>query len=491
MLGPGGHSVLIRGNAGTGKTTMALQMIEEMQEIENSFYFSTRVSDAIMLNQFPWLARRLYGEDEGEVIHQEVDEAHREMDGVPLEPPRPIPGEQDQARYWLNKLKLRGAFGFEVRPGQAFPQNRIDLSELEKVYSTVERGGKGKALVVIDSIDALAEACGVNQATVITSIQKDLVEGKRANAIFVAESNDRYLDYLGDGVVELVISDLDRRRLREMNILKLRGCAIHQPKYLYTLRGARMRTFPDRSSDAGLALKAWSSLPDREGKISLGLVDLDRLTKGGVAPGSIVLIELGHGVPLPITSLLEQVMVANFVSHGHGVLWVPLKKETAEAARARMAQMVPRESFDRQVRIAEVTGESPDPNLPCLMPVEGSNARQDLSWKNVAFALKETSPPSLSIMGFDTLESIYGGKTMDQLTEHFAAVKRHRHLFVGFTSPSTQSTRRLTDLASCHLKVERIGGTVIVYGVEPFTECNVLSISDGQEGPRLELVPII
>jgi hypothetical protein len=326
---------------------------------------------------------------------------------------------------------------------------------------------------------------------VITSIQKDLVEGKKANAIFIAESNDRYLDYLGDGVVELSIQDVDRRRIREMNILKLRGCPIHQPKYLYTLSGARIRAFPDRTPPSTRTLRGWQWLPDNEGKVSFGLGDLDRLTKGGLQPSSVVLIELGHGVPLMVTNLLEQVMVANFVAQRRGVLWVPLKKETAEAARSRMATMVPRESLDRQVRIAEYAVEAQDPSAPCIMPLEGTNARLDFNWKTIAYALKEASSPMLSLMGFDTLESIYGGKIMDQLTDHFAAVKRHRHIFVGVVSPSTQSTRRLSDLASCHLKVDRMGGTVIVYGVEPFTECNALAISEEGDRTRMELVPII
>lgn len=489
LLSPGGHSLVLRGNAGTGKTTLALQMVEELADIENSYYFSTRVSDSILLDQFPWLARRLFGEEAGDPIRKEMEEQQLENASEHVDGLEPLDKENESKRLWLNKLKLRGAFGFEGRPGQSFPQNRIDLTEIERVYSTIEGAGKGKSLVVIDSVDALAEACGVNSATVITAIQKDLVEGKKVNMIFVAESNDRYLDYLGDGVVELSIQDHQRRRLREMNILKLRGCAIQQPKYLYTLNNAKIRAFPDRSYNI-TTLKGWQPISDRDGKASFGLADLDRLTKGGMPPGSIVLIELGHGIPLQITGLLEQTIVANFVAQGRGVLWVPLKKENAGAARNRLSSLVPRESFDRYVRVAEAAEEVQDPNIPCIMRIEGSNAQSDLNWKTIAYALKDASAPILSMMGFDTLESIYGGKIMDQLTDHFAAVKRHHNLFIGIVSPSTKSTDRLADLATCHIKVDRIGGTVIVFGIEPFTECNVFTVTEEGEGTRLELVPI-
>lgn len=491
LLGPGGHSLIIRGNAGTGKTTLALQLIEELAEIENSYYFSTRVSDSILFSQFPWLAKRLYGDEVAQSIVSEVESYQQEQADAPPEADRAAPLEDETRRLWLHKLKLRGVFGFEIRPGQSFPQNRIDLSEMEKVYAAIERTGKGKSLVVIDSVDALAESCGVNPATVITSIQKDLVEGKRINMIFVAESNDRYLDYLGDGVVELTTLDHHRRRLREMNILKLRGCAIQQPKYLCTLSGAKLRTFSDHSFSSATPIRGWQPIMDIMGKVSFGMADLDRLAQGGMSPGSIVLIELGYGVPLHVTGLLEQVIVANFVSHRRGVLWVPLKKENTESSRGRMSAFVAKESFDRFVRVAEVASEVQDPNLPCVMRIEGTNAQLDFSWKTVAYAMKDTSMPLLSLMGFDTLESIYGSKIMDQLTDHFAAVKRHKSLFVAMVSPSSKSTDRLVDLATCHLKVDRIGGTVIVYGVEPFTECNALAVTEENDRTRLELVPII
>src|SRR3989304_6093266 len=39
---PGGHSLLIRGPAGTGKTTPALQLLETLYGFERNFYLSSR-----------------------------------------------------------------------------------------------------------------------------------------------------------------------------------------------------------------------------------------------------------------------------------------------------------------------------------------------------------------------------------------------------------------------------------------------------------------
>jgi hypothetical protein len=490
FMGPGGHSLILRGNAGTGKTTFALQMIEELDEVQSSFYFSTRVSDSLLLSQFPWLAKKANGPAAGKTM---VQETHGAQQGQPAYDGQsnPISEEEIIPRLWFNKLKLRGAFGFETKAWQSFPQNRVDLTELESIYSTVEKCGGKKTLIVMDSVDAMAEICGINQATVITAVQKDLVEGRKVNIIFLLESNDRYLDYLGDGVVELAILEHHRRRLREISVLKARGCAIQQPKYLFTLNGARIQAFSDRAEINCQSIRGWKQIADNGSKVSLGQADLDRLMKGGIAPGSIVLIELGEEVPVGVSSLLEQIIVANFAAARRGVLWVPLKKETAESVRQRMSGMIGKEVFDRSVRIPEIAAQVEDTSAPYIMPIEGAAADADLKWKTVVFALKDAAPPFLSIMGFDALESVYGEKTMDQMTDHFTAVKRNRAIFVGLVSPSARSTQRLTDLATHHLKVDRIGGTVVLYGVEPFTECNALTMDEGRDATSIHLVPII
>src|SRR5712691_2092041 len=56
---PGGHSMILKGAAGTGKTTFALQLTEELGEVAASHYLSSRVSDESLYNQFPWLREHL------------------------------------------------------------------------------------------------------------------------------------------------------------------------------------------------------------------------------------------------------------------------------------------------------------------------------------------------------------------------------------------------------------------------------------------------
>src|SRR5580693_10515786 len=55
LSGRGGRSLIVKGGAGTGKTTFGLELLEKAGKPAQSFYLSTRVGDEALYRQFPWL----------------------------------------------------------------------------------------------------------------------------------------------------------------------------------------------------------------------------------------------------------------------------------------------------------------------------------------------------------------------------------------------------------------------------------------------------
>ena len=51
----GGRSLIVKGASGTGKTTLSLQCIEDVGQLNTSFYITTRVSAEALYSQFSWL----------------------------------------------------------------------------------------------------------------------------------------------------------------------------------------------------------------------------------------------------------------------------------------------------------------------------------------------------------------------------------------------------------------------------------------------------
>jgi len=474
---PGGHSLILRGNAGAGKTTFALQTIEDLSAIEKSCYYPTRVSDASLFSQFPWLSGKLdqllvldRGNPKKSNSLGQVIELHREALGT-----------------------LKGISPSHSVAAKGHMQVSIgkDLGEIETIYDVIEERLPERTLLVIDSLDALAERNNMSCVKLLTAIQKDIVEGYHSNVLFVLESPEQQLDYLGDGVIKISLGEYQRRRTREIEILKLRGTEIRQPRYLCTLKGGKLQSFGywwERNFQASIP---WTAVPDKDAHVTTGIKGLDDLLLGGLERGAVVLIELGPGVPLSVAGTIEASIVANFVAQNRGVIWMPLRKTSVESARGRVVSMVPPESFDKFVRIPELATNMGSSRSQSMMPIEGSNVGSDLKWQNITYALQGAESPFLSLIGFDTLESIYGAGVMEHMIDHLAAMRRNKGVFVGIVSSSSSSTQRLADLSTVDLRIERIGGTVVIYGEEPFTECHAMALKEQEQGGSICLTPIV
>jgi KaiC/GvpD/RAD55 family RecA-like ATPase len=501
LAAPGGHSLIVRGTAGTGKTTMALQLIEEMAHIQQSYYMSTRVSDQSLFNQFPWLKEKIR---EGEILkarkkirERSGDEGDIDKIMVGLAPIRDDtkPERMTAPRRELGKLEG----DIEVGSGEvASPEGDDEvvvtvgsmMPEIEMAYDVVDKALPERTLVVIDSIDALSEKYGVPSTRMINALQKDLVEGVGTNVVYILETPDMLLDYLGDGVVQLNLIRQGERRMRLLDILKLRGCEIKQSQYVYTLLGGRVRTFEYWRYAKPESPTPFYPIKEAHPKIvSTGMADLDAMLDGGVRKGSMVLIELGKGVPVVSCSAIESSMICEFASQGRGVVWAPTKKVSAQDAREEVVGFVSPSHFDKCVRILEPhPTQGSDKNY--LLSLEGEDVSIDLKWQNIQFALQGTQQPFLAMAGFDTLESIYGPEVLDGMMDFLSSLMNSGGVFVAIATPSAKSRGKLADLAHTHIKMDKTSGVTVLSGEEPFTPSYALTQPDAGDF-RPKLVPIL
>jgi len=502
LSSPGGHSTILRGMAGTGKTTLALQVIEELAAVQQSYYMSTRVSDQSLFNQFPWLLDKVR---EGEILkarkkirkkgepEQQVEKILLGLASIKGE----LKGEKIKApRKELGRLQGLIESGGEDQIAEPGEEGELVVSvgammpEIEMAYDVVDKALPERTLVVIDSIDALAEKYGVPPSRLINAMQKDLVEGCGSNIVYVLETPDPLLDYLGDGVIYLSLNHSTGRRIREMDILKLRGCEIRQPRYVYTLLGGRVRTFeysrytkPDRP-------KRFEAIDDPASQhVSTGNADLDSMIEGGLMKGTITLIELSPGVPVVASSQIENAIICNFIAQNRGVAWIPTKKTGADTAREELLGFVSADSFDKNVRILEPHAPAGAPK-PYSMTLEGEDVRVDMKWQDVQYALRTTGNPILAMVGFDSLESIYGPSVLDGMMEFLTSLLNNDGVFVATVTPSVKSTSRLSDLAHTHLRIDKTSGVTLIRGEEPFTAPHAMTDPDSGDF-RPKLVPIL
>jgi hypothetical protein len=141
---PGGHSMIVKGRAGTGKTTLVLQMLEEVFTGLDNFYLSSRVSDTALYKQFPWLLSKERNErlihaskkfldsldrsrEDGEVPLAAED---ADMDALLMTAP-PETDEVKSAKALLKEFRLlNGSFPVAV--------DRTELSRVEGMFEPPE-----------------------------------------------------------------------------------------------------------------------------------------------------------------------------------------------------------------------------------------------------------------------------------------------------------------------------------------------------------------
>ncbi|MCU0861869.1 MAG: DUF2075 domain-containing protein, partial [Methanomassiliicoccales archaeon] len=209
----GGHSLLIKGDAGTGKTTLALQLIEELSEEQPDYYLSTRVSDEALYRQFPWLEEKAKRNDilkAGKAFLSKTkapsfrgmeDYQHDSTLRVAKDLLRVL-GKSDSSSPMVVRselMKLEGqiesgegdeseAMSGEMTDDGVVLDIGVMLPELELAYDMAEANLPNKTFIVLDSIDALSEHYGISSQKIMNTLQKDLVEHSGTNIAYVMET---------------------------------------------------------------------------------------------------------------------------------------------------------------------------------------------------------------------------------------------------------------------------------------------------------------
>jgi len=479
LLSPGGHSLIIKGDAGTGKTTMALQMIEVLSDDQPEYYLSSRVSDVSLYNQFPWLKERV---QKNQLMRtgmafmrrswSKENVKRRELDDVePLVDRRELNRLEGQIE--AGELGTEDDGGSSLQPdGSIVVEIGAMLMELEMAYDIVENNLPKKTLVVMDSVEALAENYGIPANRIVNALQKDLVEKAGTNVVFVMETSDRsHLDYLGDGIVVLRNSAHADHRIRSMEIQKLRGSPIRNWKYLFTLDGGRLKVMNKDLDLSGVRLPP-SENGISPGRGSFGWSEMDRIF-GGAYLGSLSILEVGEGVPIELLEKMEEAMVAEHLRQMHGVLWYPQHTLNYVDLPNQMAELGAG-TDPLHVLDARDGGE-----FPYVVNIEGDDLANDLRWESLKYLLKDDSVPYLSLLGLDAMGSIYGPSFAPKLTHHIDTMRRGGHMVVIEASEGSEGLESLSHQARLHLLLENLNGSILLRGKKPNTICHCLEVDEG------------
>jgi KaiC/GvpD/RAD55 family RecA-like ATPase len=453
-------SLHVKGCAGTGKTTMALELMRLFPEDGQAVYLSTRVSPDKLYEQFPWSKS---------CIHQE--------------------NILDANVSSCDKTKEENLFEYVDKP-----------SFLRNLYSRVSNITKNHVTIIVDSLEALKSNLNIPQSDL--SVERDVIEiGERANAnvIFISElSGDSSLDYLVDGVVRLEKEVANNRLLRKLYLEKVRGKRIENPAYLFTLKDGRFTCFGN-----GIQINyAPAELPkvekEKGRKISTSIWELDNILDGGFERGTFNLFEVGDRVGLA-HGLIMTPMIFEFMHQNIPVFYLPSKGFSAlDVTRYFPSSFLTEDIFKHLKRYFHVFRPLKT-NIKARSPsykeysIRGVNFNEDLnSFKELAVGvLGELKADTLFVLvAMDTMEYIYGLEDIPKIIQSWMDEIKQLNGIMALFRFGHESNAPPVHLAASYFKIENIGGNIVFYGEIPKTKMYVATLDLIGKEVHTRLVPI-
>ena len=453
-----GNVLLVQGAPGTGKTTLALELINQAKGTRigphtisaNKVYVSSRVSSSKLHRHFPG-------------VHEVFD-----------------------------SMSGKEATGSGVRLGG---DGRIaGAANIVSRILALKRA-KQKGIIVVDSWEgAIVNATEERRNEMETAIFQDLEESK-LSAVIVSESeNSPKLDYLVDGIVTLSLSHLEDVPVRSVVVNKLRGFRLHTQGALFSLDGGKFTLLPrvefHFEFDSSVNPKLLSPVRNSESSYSTGSPDLDALLDGGVRKGSSLLLDVSSTVSPHSVKLLLDIMAANFINQGGAAFLIPFSIFSSQNIAESLKSYVGDTVLNERVRIAEFNQVLRDEKW--RVKLTGRLLEDLVAFNNAWNELGTISSARVLIYDFDKLVQLYGETLgLPGLAEIGAGVRDAKALSVGVISRPTSLREELLRAVDYHLKMQTVNGSLLIYGVKPITNVHGVRFGFERGYPRLSLTEIV
>lgn len=435
-----GQTLLIKGLPGTGKTTLALEIMNCLCEEKNGMYVSTRIDPRRLYAIQPWV-----------------------KDIIP--PKNVINATQSKLLESLKGLGKDLTSYYSV-----LDFFRVFFDEAEEMDNP---------MIIIDSWDAVLNYTAHLIGDARASFEQNICEFARdldTHLIFVSEfANIMPLDYIVDGVVTMEQfrlpghseGSMRTRYVRQIKMDKLRGVEIGQKTYTTTLHGGRFRFFePYREHKDARIANDGVRVPDpADDRISTGIPDLDLVT-GGMKYGSCNVWEIDHGVGKRYYQLLTA-LASNAIKNGRGVFILP---------------SIGYNLSSRDIFVpTNVIVSQPEGDDPAAWGKELLEKWDDLR--------ERTGRPILNIIGLDAIEFTFGYKAVLNLTNLMVRNwKETNDINVLVVKSGQESMNMAIHTADTYFLVNELNGGLCLYGVIPRTEPYNMLLEDLN---RISLTPIV
>jgi KaiC/GvpD/RAD55 family RecA-like ATPase len=432
------YSLLVKGFAGTGKTTLALTILNVLGIKNNFFYISTRLSPKQLFQYYPWL------------------------------------------KDFIQQSKPKGtSLARDHEAMSSFEDARLDEPESLFERITNQLMDIKSPIIIIDSWDAIASFMDREARLNNERVLQTWRERAGAKLIFISEQPaDTTLDFLVDGIVELKQSYYNNVKMRQIFLQKLRGTRINRPSYLYTLENSifhsltpyQLMNFEPRKRGA-INVRELST----GDSIRSGYPLLDASLGSGFPRKGVVLLELDSHVNMRIAMIFLQRIVSNFVLSGNPVL--------LQAVNCMEPSSI--------LRFFETSMPAGKKNLFKKIMTTGKNQSSDqLLAALLKMKQRHHDRLLLNIMWTDAIQSLYGTrKARSGIKNLLSRIMTHADLSIAVLTHSQDDILELvSEVSNVHLRFLMINDTLFLQSLVPSSNLYSL-IFDRQS--QMSLKPVV
>ncbi|HEX6281998.1 MAG TPA: gas vesicle protein GvpD P-loop domain-containing protein [Nitrososphaera sp.] len=445
------YSLLVKGFAGTGKTTLALTILNVLGIKNNFFYISTRISPKQLFQYYPWLK---------DFIEQSKPQ------GTSLARDHEVMSSFEDARL--------------DEPESLFERITNQLMDIKS------------PIIIIDSWDAIASFMDREARLNNERVLQTWRERAGAKLIFISEQPaDTTLDFLVDGIVELKQSYYNNVKMRQIFLQKLRGTRIKRPSYLYTLEDGIFHSFapyrPIKFEPGRRSTAAHVSELSTGGNIGSGYPVLDASLGSGFPKKGVVLLELDSHVNMTIAMIFLQRIVSNFVSSGNPVLLQPVNWMEPSSILRFFETSMPASKKSLFKILSTCKPDRISNNI--ISPGKNQSSNQLLATL-VKMKQSHRDKLLLNIMWADAIQSLYGARRMrDGMKNLLARILVHADLSIAVLTRSQEDTLELvSQISNIHLRFMMINDTLFLQSIVPSS--NLYSLEFDRQS-QMSLKPVV
>jgi KaiC/GvpD/RAD55 family RecA-like ATPase len=479
---PNAQTLLIRGPPGSGKTMLALALLQAFPG--RRVYVSLRVTRTALYAQFPWLST--VPPEDFEVVDSAEETSHApgrtQLKHKELVLSRPEEAKELEEFHWLPKSV----------------QSAWSLSDDQR-----------PTMVVLDSWDAIIDQyfehvdSGGGPVLSRPEVERLLVGRMLKNSnlalILVLERDSpSILDYIVHGIVETSRRLVDGRLERWLSLPKLRGTPIPVDTYPFTLAGGRFTAItPSQPRDFTFQ----SAVPDPEpGALGQWPGSTDYASAfGRLIPGQVTIIELDSAVPREVPGILAAPMLIQAIAGGGRGLFFSAPTLAPETMFSLGSEMIKKYGVSPRMRVMTTVplADGPAKRSGLFMPFRWSATTPSVPVLDDSEFLRTPSAecgPSLFtayLSGIHAAAEVAGvpighGFLAALVAAHFPVSPVHLLLFAREGDPSIDILSPISDVL---IRVRYTNGRVFLTGHRPYSAPLLLSYDDGSE--PYHLTPII